>query len=209
MLNKLFSLIETVIKEEKSKTNTKINYINISDDFPILKKIKQCKSTYIKSCNLDVNILKSRSFKCDLYLSSECDRSKVFLDVKESKDELEINVSYDGDNANGYLSIESDALESLDITDDNGDIIMSYLNIHDVKTRNSNGDTIVDKVVLNEADITSKNGDVILKLANKSRLSLKASNGDVITNGVESSEDSSSNVNCVVKNGDIIVEKSY
>lgn len=201
--------MEAVINEEKSKTHSKRKYINISRDFENLKNLEQCKSAHIESHNLDIKIVESNTFKCELYLSSECDKSKVSVNVKSRKDRLEIVVSYDGDNADGYLSISSGALECLDITNDNGDIVLAHLNVHDITTRNSNGDTIVDKVILNEANVTSKNGDVILKLANKSRLSLKTSNGDVIANGVKSREDSSSSINCFVKNGDIVVEKSY
>lgn len=202
----IYSLNEIIKMFNQSATKNRHNLEDITLSFPELLSLKQVKHFSIEVHNLDLKISYGKNFKTSICLSTKCDKSKLIVLVSNDNDELKFYVAYNGNNANGLFMIESAELDKVNIRNDNGDVTISNIKIDDVIIKNNNGDTIVDSVILQNANITSCNGDVLLTLINESKLVLKNSNGDIIKNGVQSYDDSKAIVQCVNKNGDIILQ---
>lgn len=204
---KIFEEATEMLRKTLKDSSDDQKLVDVTFYFSELLELKQPRNLTIKLHNLDFKLNHGDIFKSAVILSSKCDKSKLSFKIKSVEDSLELYVAYNGDNANGHFVIESKELDKVSVQNDNGDITISKIPVSILNAKNDNGDSIVESVQSQNINITSLNGDIVLTLSYASKLILDVRNGDIIRNGVKSSDNSTSVIKCVNKNGDIILKK--
>lgn len=205
MFNKLFDFVEGIVDKTLAQKESKVNYNEITDDYPDLLKISKPDNIIIKTDSFNIKIYYAKEYSIGLFLADDCDRSKLKVKITQNKELLKIVFTYSGNNAKGYLVLKLPELNCAEIINDNGEIVLQDVKVDTAHITASNGNVLLKTVSFKAIEAVSKNGDIVVTLKDSCKLVLETRNGNISRKKCKSDDSSSNILRCKSTNGDIVV----